>query len=123
MDDHDTDADPGTSSPGLLATPVPTRPRHDGWTVGRQLDFLHALSRTRSVTKAARAVGMSRESAHRFRKRNPHGLFAAAWDRAFVPPAILTRAQLDEDHRRSIDRACRTKERVALRNPRSASIS
>lgn len=30
----------------------------------------------------ARAAGMSRESAYRLRKRDPHGLFAAAWDRA-----------------------------------------
>ena len=40
------------------------------------------LARTRSVTRAARAAGMSRESAYRLRNRDPDGLFAAAWDRA-----------------------------------------
>jgi hypothetical protein len=45
------------------------RIRHDGWTPKRQLDFLAALARSRSVTKAARAVGMSRESAYRLRAR------------------------------------------------------
>ena len=56
--------------------------RRDGWTPARQLRFLDALARTRSVTRAARAAGMSRESAYRLRARDPGGLFAAAWDRA-----------------------------------------
>ena len=41
------------------------RVRRDGWTPERQLRFLDVLGRTRSVTKAARAAGMSRESAYR----------------------------------------------------------
>jgi hypothetical protein len=56
--------------------------RRDGWTAERQLGFLAALARTRSVTKATAAVGMSRESAHRLRGRPNAALFAAAWDRA-----------------------------------------
>ena len=63
-----------------------SRPRNircDGWTVERQLRFLAALSRTKSVTKAAASVGMSRESAHRLRVRA--GLFAALWDETFTP--------------------------------------
>ena len=59
------------------------RARSDGWTVERQLDFLAELARTRSVTTAARAAGMSRESAYRLRERA--GLFAALWDRALAP--------------------------------------
>ena len=54
----------------------PAKPRFDGWTPARQLRFLEFLARTRSVTRAAAAAGMSRESAYRLRKRDPHGLFA-----------------------------------------------
>jgi hypothetical protein len=56
--------------------------RRDGWTAERQLRFLDALGRTRSVTRAARAAGMSRESAYRLRRRREAALFAAAWDQA-----------------------------------------
>ena len=56
--------------------------RRDGWTPQRQLAFLDTLAHTRCIAKAARAAGMSRESAYRLRARDPHGLFAAAWDRA-----------------------------------------
>jgi hypothetical protein len=58
--------------------------RRDGWTPARQLRFLDVLARTRSVTRAAAAAGMSRESAYRLRKRVPNGLFAAAWDRVLA---------------------------------------
>jgi hypothetical protein len=58
------------------------RTRRDGWTAERQLRFLDALARTRSVTKAARAAGMSRESAYRLRARKEGALFTALWDRA-----------------------------------------
>jgi hypothetical protein len=64
--------------------------RRDGWTPERQLGFLDALARTRSVTAAATSVGMSRESAYRLRARLAGGLFALLWDRALVreaPPA------------------------------------
>ena len=49
--------------------PVPVRSRRDGWTVERQRAFMAALHATRSVSKAARAVGMSRETAYRLRER------------------------------------------------------
>jgi len=65
----------------------PQRFRRDGWTPQRQLRFLDALARTRSVTRAAAASGMSRESAYRLRKRDSAGLFAAAWDRLLAAPA------------------------------------
>lgn len=55
------------------------RQRRDGWTPERQLKFLDALTATRSVTAAARAVGMSRESAHRLRGRRDGALFAHLW--------------------------------------------
>ena len=55
--------------------------RRDGWTPERQLRFLDALERSRSVVKAAAAAGMSRTSAYRLRSRCD-GLFALLWDRA-----------------------------------------
>jgi hypothetical protein len=60
--------------------------RRDGWTAERQLAFLEALAHTRSVSKAAASVGMSRESAYRLRERAEGALFAASWDRALQVP-------------------------------------
>lgn len=82
---------------------TPQRFRRDGWTPARQLAFLGALARTRSVTRAAAAAGMSRESAYRLRKRDPGGLFAAAWDRVLSTPA----PRAPKGHRRSKPRAWR----------------
>ncbi len=61
-------------------TPVPVRRRADGWTPGRQADFLGHLAARLSVTEAAGRVGMSRESAYRLRGRKGAESFAAAWD-------------------------------------------
>lgn len=86
-----------------FACPEPCR--RDGWTPARQLAFLEILARTRSVTAAARSVGMSREGAYRLRRRADAGLFAATWDRAMGAGRIaLTRAEVDESHRRLIAR-------------------
>ena len=60
------------------------KPRFDGWTPARQLVFLEVLARTRSVSAAARSVGVSREGAYRLRRRPEAALFRAAWDRAIV---------------------------------------
>lgn len=85
----------------------PTRIRSDGWTVQCQLRFLEILRATRSVSAAARAAGMSRESAHRLRARDPHGLFAAMWDGACLPPrTAVTRAEIDQRRRRALALAC-----------------
>ena len=65
---------------------LPRSCRKDGWTTARQLAFLDALARTRSVTAAARSAGMSRESAYRLRGRDSAGAFAAAWDRVLAAP-------------------------------------
>ncbi len=62
--------------------PVRRRPRLDGWTEEKQRRFIEALADTGLVSHAAKAVGMSRESANRLR-RSPHGAaFARAWDAA-----------------------------------------
>jgi hypothetical protein len=58
--------------------------RGDGWTAKRQLRFLDALAQTRSVSRAAAAAGMSRESAYRLRDRRDGALFAALWDEALA---------------------------------------
>jgi hypothetical protein len=63
-------------------SPHPPKIRRDGWTAERQLRFLDALVRTRSVTDAAESAGMSRESAYHLRARRDGALFAALWDRA-----------------------------------------
>jgi len=71
--------------------------RKDGWTPERQLRFLDALARTRSIGKAAEA-GMSRESAHRLRNRPSAALFAALWDRIMQPAPSLA-----EGHSTALD--------------------
>ena len=70
--------------------PVPLRYRADGWTPGRQADFLGHLAETRSVAAAARHVGMTRESAYRLREKAGAESFAAAWD-AILPRFALSR--------------------------------
>ena len=61
--------------------PVPLRERSDGWTPERQCLFLAALYTSGSVHAAARAAGMTRETAYRLRRRAGADSFAAAWDR------------------------------------------
>lgn len=73
-----------SSEPDPLAfTPVPNlRPRHDGWSAERQRMFVQALAVMGAVAGAARAVGMSVQSANLLRKRPGAESFAAAWDAA-----------------------------------------
>lgn len=54
--------------PALPFTPVPVRPRHDGWTPGKQVAFIHALAETACVDEACRRVGMSQQSAYALRR-------------------------------------------------------
>ena len=67
-------------------TPVPLRYRADGWTPVRQAVFLGALVETCCVAAAARAVGMTRESAYRLRDKPGGESFAAAWDKILEAP-------------------------------------
>ena len=80
--------------------------RRDGWTPERQLRFLQVLSHSRSVTRAAAAVGMSRESAHRLRARLKGQLFALAWHSIMGPRISRGRREIDESHIAAIRRAC-----------------
>lgn len=62
--------------------PVRRRPRYDGWTEEKQRRFIETLADTGLVSAAAKAVGMTRETAYRLR-RSAHGAaFARAWDAA-----------------------------------------
>jgi hypothetical protein len=62
--------------------PVRRKPRYDGWTEEKQRRFIETLADTGLVSMAAKAVGMSRESAY-FLRRSAHGTaFGRAWDAA-----------------------------------------
>jgi hypothetical protein len=67
----------------LAFTPVATSStRCDGWTPERQRQFVALLMEFGSVAVAARAVGMTPQSANRLRKRADAESFARAWDAA-----------------------------------------
>ena len=63
-------------------TPVPRKPRHDGWTPERQRGFIEALSDTGSVKAAAHAVNMTPEGAYYLRRQPGAEGFRAAWEAA-----------------------------------------
>ena len=50
-----------------------------GWTPARQVVFLRALASTQSVARAARAAGLSRQSAYQLRARMKGEPFDLAW--------------------------------------------
>ena len=62
--------------------PVRRRPRFEGWTEEKQRRFIEMLADTGLVGAAAKAVGMSRESAYRLRRAGYGAAFARAWDAA-----------------------------------------
>ena len=66
-------------------TPVQLKARHDGWTPERQRRFIEELAATRSISKACRAVGMSRDSAYSLRDRPEAAQFRLAWKQALEP--------------------------------------
>jgi hypothetical protein len=102
----------------------PRNIRRDGWTAERQLGFLAALSQTSNVTRAAHAVGMSRESAYRLRARDPHGLFAAAWDGALGGPVWTgSPAEVEQSHIHAIRSGCGTEGRYLRLNGVTRSTS
>lgn len=69
------------TEPVALLPPPPDR--YDGWTPARQARFLRELAATHCVSAAARAVGMSRQSAYRLRNRLKGQPFDNAWSCAF----------------------------------------
>jgi len=58
--------------------------RHDGWTPERQRQFIELLATHGGVAHAARAVGMTPQTANRLRRRPDAQSFAQAWDRALI---------------------------------------
>lgn len=83
--------------------PVPQRVRSDGWTPERQARFLAELAITRSVTKAARKVGMARETAYRLRAKPGAQSFAAAWDRVLGRDGPKTKVTFEDRARRALE--------------------
>lgn len=74
-------------TPETLPTDTPTTAltaaqRHDGWTPARQSTFLQMLASSQSVAQAARAAGMSRQSAYGLRARLKGEPFDLAWEAA-----------------------------------------
>ena len=85
-----------------MQPPANPKTRRDGWTAERQLRFLDMLARTRSVTRAAAAAGLSRKSAYRLRGRADGALFGAMWDRAMRSPLVAANVTTqDDNHRRA----------------------
>lgn len=86
----------------LAFSPVPVKARRDGWSVERQRGFMARLALCGCPATAARAVGMSRESAYRLRARPAADGFAAAWEAALglgecrVDDLAIERALLGE---------------------------
>lgn len=76
-DSHDSHGDPLAFTPVLIAST-----RHDGWSPERQRAFIAALAEHGGVAAAARAVGMTPQSANRLRKRPDAESFARAWTAA-----------------------------------------
>jgi hypothetical protein len=72
--------------------PAVHTPRRNGWTAERQAIFIAALVAHRSVTAAAAAAGMTRESAYWLRRQPGGAGFRMQWDAAlavaFGPAAV-----------------------------------
>jgi hypothetical protein len=88
MSDESDPIDPAAAPASAPATsvrllPPPPDARHDGWTPARQAAFLRELAATHCVSAAARAVGMSRQSAYKLRNRLKGEPFDIAWQAAF----------------------------------------
>ena len=74
---------PREARPPLPAfTPVPRKPRHDGWTPERQKAFIEALADTGSVEIACREVNMSSVGAYYLRRQPGAEEFRRAWTAA-----------------------------------------
>jgi hypothetical protein len=72
---------PSPAAADPAAAPVP--PAGHGWTTYKALAFIGALADLGMVSRAARGVGMSRQSAYALRARLGEGsLFARGWDSA-----------------------------------------
>lgn len=80
--------------------PVLKKKRHDGWSPEKQRRFIEVLADTGNVTRAARAVGMSRDSCYALRRSPGAENFDRAWDAAL---AAASRQLVDVAFERAID--------------------
>ena len=80
--------------------PVLKKKRHDGWSPEKQRRFIEVLADTGNVTRAARAVGMSRDSCYTLRRSPGAENFDRAWDAAI---AAASRQLVDVAFERAID--------------------
>lgn len=94
---HPASFAPAGDDTGTALLPATTdTDRHDGWTPQHQAAFLRELAATHNVSTAAKAVGMSRQSAYRLRARLRGMPFDKAWEAAFVTRFdVLAEAALD----------------------------
>lgn len=74
--------DNGHQDPALAFVPAGVRYRYDGWTPEKQVGFIERLADCGCVEEAARAVGMSRNSAYALRRRSDAQAFRLAWEAA-----------------------------------------
>lgn len=68
----------------LRFRPVAVRAQHNCWSPALQLRFVVALARGAGPDEAARALGRTRQSVYRLRRRPDAAGFAAAWDAAIA---------------------------------------
>lgn len=82
--------------PQLARLVPPSAPYH--WSRAKMARFLNELAATHSVSAAARAVGMTRQSAYRLRQRLKGQAFDLAWEAAVA-------SAYDALHQAALDRA------------------
>ena len=82
--------------PPLARLVPPSAPYH--WSRAKMARFLNELAATHSVSAAARAVGMTRQSAYRLRQRLKGQAFDLAWEAAVA-------SAYDALHQAALDRA------------------
>lgn len=71
-----------SDTPNIGFDAVIMRPRHDGWTMEKQMDFIQSLAEGACVADACDRVGMTTQSAYRLRARADAESFRLAWDAA-----------------------------------------
>ncbi len=78
-------ASPSSTARSSAAVPatVPDVEPADRWTKRKMAEFLRVLAAEQTVAAAARAVGMSRQSAYKLRNRLKGEPFDIAWEAAF----------------------------------------
>jgi hypothetical protein len=79
-DEDQSDDEPSFDPAAYKWVPVLRKPRKDGWTPQRQVEFIATLGDTGCVEMAAQAVGMSVMSCYRLRRAPEAAAFAQAWD-------------------------------------------